>query len=127
MKRSIEVPGLSHGSAPIPMGARIGPLICSSALNGKDRTTGALPAEGPAQVKNIFSNLLAFLKEAGADTQHVVKLSIYLKDDSLRGAINEQWLAMYPDAHDRPARHISNYDLQHGMLIQLEVIAYVNV
>ena len=126
MKRSIEVPGLSHGSAPIPMGARIGPLICSSALNGKNSTTGTLPAEGSEQVKNIFFNLLSFVKEAGAGTEHVVKLSIYLKDDSLRGAINEQWLSMYPDAHDRPARHISNYDLQHGMLIQLEVIAYVN-
>ena len=125
MNRSIVVPGLSHGTAPIPVGARLGPLICSSGLNGKDRATGDLPADGIGQVRHAFANLQAFLEAAGAGTRHVVKLTIYLKDEHLRGAINEEWLALFPLADDRPARHILNYELQHGMVIQLEVVAFV--
>ncbi len=125
MNRSIEVAGLSHQSAPIPIGARVGPLICSSGLNGKDRTTGELPIQGADQVTNAFANLIAFLEASRAGPEHLVKLTVYLKDDGLRTAINQAWLALFPDAKDRPARHILNYDLQHGMVIQLEAIAYV--
>lgn len=126
MNRSIEVPGLSHGSAPIPMGARVGPLISSSGLNGKNAANGELPAHGVAQVKNAFANLQAFLQAAGAGPQHLAKLTVYLKDDTLRSAINDEWIAMFPNPHDRPARHILSYELQHGMLLQLEAIAFVN-
>jgi 2-iminobutanoate/2-iminopropanoate deaminase len=124
-RRSIEVPGLAH-NAPIPMGARVGPLVCSSGISGKDRVNGVLPTEGAAQVQHAFANLRAFLHEAGAGLQHLAKLTIYLKDDSLRTAINTEWNACFPQAHDRPARHILHHDLQHGMVIQLEAIAYVH-
>jgi 2-iminobutanoate/2-iminopropanoate deaminase len=124
MQRSIHVEGLAH-NAPIPVGARVGPLVCSSAINGKDRASGILPADGAAQVRHAFANLQAFLQAAGAGPQHLAKLGISLKDDSLRGAINAEWNALFPDANDRPARHIVNQDLQHGMLIQLEAMAYV--
>ena len=40
--RSLNVPGAGH-NAPIPLGARVGPLICSSGISGKDPATGQLP------------------------------------------------------------------------------------
>ena len=43
----------------------------------------------------------------------------------MRDAINAEWLALFPDPHDRPARHILVYELQHGMVVQLEVTAFV--
>ena len=122
--RSIEVPGLAH-NAPIPMGARVGPLVCSSGISGRDCASGSLPVDGATQVQHAFANLQAFLKAAGARPEHLVKLTVHLKDDSLRGCINAEWTALFPDPHDRPARHILNYDLQHGMVIQLEAMAYV--
>ena len=44
---------------------------------------------------------------------------------SVRNAVNTQWLAAFPDPDDRPARHISVHDLQHGMWLQLEVLAVI--
>jgi 2-iminobutanoate/2-iminopropanoate deaminase len=48
-----------------------------------------------------------------------------VKDNSLRDLINIEWLARFPHPHDRPARHILVSDLQHGMWLQLEVMAFI--
>jgi 2-iminobutanoate/2-iminopropanoate deaminase len=122
--RSLNVPNVGH-KAPIPLGARVGPLICSSGIAGKDPATGALPADGATQAANAFANLRALLAAGGATLADVAKLTITVKDDALREAINVQWLACFPDPDDRPARHIVVHELQHGMLLQLEVLAYV--
>lgn len=37
--------------------------------------------------------------------------------------MNEEWLKLFPDPEDRPARHTDNHELQRNMLIQLEVVA----
>lgn len=122
--RSIDVPGASH-NAPIPAGARVGPLLCSSGISGKDPVTGQLPSDPTAQVQSAFANLQALLTAGGAKLSDVVKLTVYVKDNAVRDAINAEWLALFPDPHDRPARHILVYELQHGMVVQLEVTAFV--
>jgi 2-iminobutanoate/2-iminopropanoate deaminase len=122
--RSIDVPGASH-NAPIPAGARVGPLLCSSGISGKDPVTGLLPTDPLAQVQLAFANLQTLLTAGGAKLSHVVKLTVYIKDNAVRNAINAEWLTLFPDPHDRPARHILVYELQHGMAVQLEVTAFV--
>ncbi len=128
-KRSLHVAGLGHGNTPIPMGARVGNLLCSSGINGADAATGKLPEDPLAQVKHAFVNLRSLLATGGAALTDVVKLTVYLKDGpnqkALREAINVEWLACFPEADDRPARHILVYDLQNGMALQLEVTALV--
>lgn len=122
--RSIEVPGASH-NAPIPAGARVGHVLCSSAIAGKDPASGQLPTDATAQVRHAFSNLKTLLQAGGAQLSDVVKLTIYISDNAVREAINAEWLACFPDPHDRPARHILVYELQHGMALQLEVMAVI--
>lgn len=124
MKRSIEVPGVGH-NAPIPYGARVGPLVCSSAISGKDPATGALPGDPKREIALAFGNLDRFLAAAGATLADVAKLSVALADDAHRGAVNDAWLQRFPDPHDRPARHIDQRPLPHGLSIQLECIAWV--
>jgi len=123
-KRSVNVPGVGH-NAPIPLGARVGPLICSSGISGKDPANGQLPADPQTQVRLAFSNMDALLASAGATLAHVVKLHITLQDGAMRDAINEAWVSRFPDPEDRPARHIVMHELQHGMVLQLEVTALV--
>jgi 2-iminobutanoate/2-iminopropanoate deaminase len=53
-------------------------------------------------------------------------MTVYLKDNSAREHVNSEWLKCFPDPHDRPARHTLIYDLQGGMLLQLEVVAIVS-
>jgi 2-iminobutanoate/2-iminopropanoate deaminase len=122
--RSIDLPGASH-NAPIPAAARVGNILCSSAIGGKDPVTGQLPPEAGTQVRNAFINLQALLVAGGATLNDVVKLSVTIKDNAVRDAINTEWLACFPDPHDRPARHIVLHDLQHGMWLQIEVVAVI--
>jgi len=124
-RRSLEIQGVTHGGAPIPMGARVGPLLCSSGIPGVDPATGQLPASAAEQARHAFANLKAVLAQGGATLADVAKLTVYVKDNQAREPLNAEWLACFPDPHDRPARHTLVYDLQHGMLLQLEVIAYV--
>ncbi len=123
--RSIDVPGASH-NAPIPAAARVGPLLCTSAVAGKDPATGALPADVADQVRHAFANLKAVLDAGGASLQDVVKFSVSIKDNAVREPLNAEWLACFPDPHDRPARHIVLQDLQHGMWLQIEAMAFVS-
>lgn len=122
--RSLDVPGASH-NAPIPAGARVGNMLCSSAISGKDAATGLLPPDAATQAQLAFINLKTLLQAGGATLSDVVKLTVYIKDNSVREAINAEWLACFPDPHDRPARHTLVHDLQHGMWLQLEAMAVI--
>lgn len=122
--RSIHVPGASH-KAPIPAAARVGNILCTSAVSGKDPVSGELPADTDSQVRNTFANLRAVLAAGGASMDDVVKFSVTIKDNAVRDAINAEWNAAFPDPNDRPARHIVVADLQHGMQLQIEVIAVI--
>ena len=70
-------------------------------------------------------NMRSLLNAGGATLDDVVRVTVYLKDPSVREHVNGQWLMCFPDAKDRPARHTLNYDLQHGMLLQIEVVAVI--
>lgn len=120
--RSLNLPHVGH-KAPIPLGARVGGLIASSGIAGKDPATGALPPDAPTQAANAFANMAALLETGGASLADVLKLTITVHDDGVRDAINTQWLAAFPDPADRPARHVVVHPLQHGMLLQLELLA----
>jgi 2-iminobutanoate/2-iminopropanoate deaminase len=121
--RSIEIPGVTHGNAPIPAGARVGNMIFSSGIMGRDPATDTLPADGVAQARFAFGNMQEFLRQAGATLSDVGHMKVYIKDERLRAAVNAEWVKCFPDPHDRPARHTVLHDLQGGMLVQLEIIA----
>lgn len=123
--RSIEVEGVTHGAAPIPMGARVGNILYSSGVMGKDPATDKLPADGPAQAKYMFQNLRTLLANGGASLDDVVRITVFVKDNSQREAVNAAWLQCFPDPHDRPARHTQVVDLPSTMLVQLEAIAVI--
>lgn len=120
--RSINIDGVSH-SAPIPMGARVGELVVSSAIPGTDPTTGRVPGDAGAQVAMAFANVRRFLSAADVGPQHVVRMTVILEDNELRSRVNEEWVAMFPAENDRPARHIEVCALPGELVIQLEVMA----
>ncbi|MFC4899705.1 RidA family protein [Streptosporangium amethystogenes subsp. fukuiense] len=123
-RRSVVVPGLEHGTNPIPAASRVGPLLATGGVRGVDRVTGELPADVPGQVRYAFANLRAVLEAGGATTGDVVHVTVFAAAD-VRVAVNEEWVAMFPDPASRPARHLIRHDLPGGMLVQLEATAYV--
>ena len=120
-QKSLEVEGLGHG-APIPMGCRVGPILMTSGVGGKDRKTGKTPEDADGQARNAFDNLKAVLAAGGLGLGDVAKITVYVVDDKYRNEINKYWEECYPDPHKRPARHTLVMPLR-GVLLQLEAFA----
>ena len=54
---------------------------------------------------------------------HVGGKALRMSRSVLRSEVNRYWLEWFPDAEDRPARHITVQDLAGGMLVQLQLVA----
>jgi len=103
VRQAIEIEGLSHG-APIPLVTRIGDIVYSSGISGKDPVTGNVPEDPDKEAEQLFKNIRTFMKNAGYTTDHIVRTTVFLKDDKLRESTNKERLKMFPDEHDvRPA------------------------
>jgi 2-iminobutanoate/2-iminopropanoate deaminase len=124
-RRTIHLPGLQHG-APIPSGAVVGNVVFSSAISGRDPQTGAAPADPAEQAAQMFRNLRRFMEAAGGTPEDIGHVTLYLKDDKYREAVNKAWLEMFPEAHDRPARHAMKADMRPDVHFQVEVIAVLS-
>lgn len=53
----------------------------------------------------------------------VLKITFSVPDRPTRDPINPHWVAMFPDEHDRPARHTVVRELSAGMRVQPEMLA----
>jgi len=107
------------------MGVRIGNLIFSSGIMGKDPADDSLPDDPARQAELMFQNVRTLLEGAGAGLGDVARMTVFLKDDAYREHLNREWLRAFPDEHDRPARHTLLWDLPGRMLIQCELVAVV--
>jgi 2-iminobutanoate/2-iminopropanoate deaminase len=123
---SINVPILDHGDLPIPTVSRVGPLIATGGVRGVNPRTGVMPIEVCDQAQFMFDNLRAIVQAAGGKCEDIVKITIWIAVPEARAAINEAWTKYFPDASSRPARHILNYALSGGMLVQCDALAYVS-
>jgi len=121
-RKNFHIKGMEHG-APIPNGAAIGNMIFSSAISGKNAKTGVLSSDPDAQAEAMFRNLRLFMETAGGTPENIAYMKVYLKEEKLRDSVNKAWLKMFPDEHDRPARHALKVELRGEVLFQVEVIA----
>ncbi len=124
-RQSIYVEGFSHAN-PIPAACRVGPLVMTGLITGTDPATGKLAESLADQCRFMFVQVANIMRAAGGGTDDIVRMQVWIKDRSNRGPLNDQWLAMFPDQHDRPARlTVQAADLAGGILIQCEVTAYL--
>ena len=121
-RQSIHIKGMEHG-APIPNGAVIGNMVFSSAISGKDAKTGVLSSDSDEQAEAMFRNLALFMESAGGTPANIAHMTVFLKEEKYRDSVNRAWLKMFPDEHDRPARHALKAELRGQFLFQIEIIA----
>ena len=107
------------------MGVRLGNLVFSSGISGKDPADGSLPPDAARQAELMFQHVRTLLEDAGAGLDDVARMTVYIKDDAYRDDLNREWLKAFPDESDRPARHTLVWDLRGGMLLQCELVAVV--
>jgi len=121
-RKSIHIKGMEHG-APIPNGVVIGNMVFSSAIGGKDAKTGVLSDDPDEQAAAMFRNLALFMETVGGSPDNIAHVKLYLKDEKYRDNVNGPWEKMFPDEHDRPARHALKVDLRGKNLFQIEIVA----
>ena len=121
-RKSIHIKGMEHG-APIPNGAIIGNMIFSSAISGKDAKTGVMSPDPDEQAEAMFRNLRLFMEQAGGSPDNIGYMTVFLKEEKYRDSVNKAWNKMFPDEHDRPARHAVKAELRGDLLFQIQVIA----
>jgi 2-iminobutanoate/2-iminopropanoate deaminase len=113
--------------------AAIGPYSQGIIVNNLFYSSGQIPltAEGTmvdgdvaSQTHQVFQNLQAVLKEAGASLHTVVKATVFIKDMNDFSAINEVY-GEYFNTH-KPARScVEVARLPKDSLVEIEVIALV--
>jgi enamine deaminase RidA (YjgF/YER057c/UK114 family) len=122
-RRVLEVEGIGH-QAPIPQAVQIGGFVFSSAVFGADPENGELPPEADRQAHLIFRHVRALLAQAACGPETIAKMTFHVDDDAHRAHINREWLEMFPDPADRPARHIIRTDqLRPSMHVLCEFVA----
>ncbi|WP_010279402.1 RidA family protein [Paenibacillus senegalensis] len=78
------------------------------------------------QTHQVFMNLKGVLEAAGADFQHVIKATVYLKDMSQFSEVNEIY-ASYFENH-KPARStVEVARLPKDVLVEIELIVAIGV
>lgn len=121
--RSVEIEGVRH-KAPIPMAATRGPLLCTSAVMGIDPVTGIEPDQSAEEIRQAFSNLRQTLLKAGFSTADIVHVGVLLASDEHREEVNAEWIKLFPEPEDRPARHTTITSFRGKRVVQLEAICY---
>jgi enamine deaminase RidA (YjgF/YER057c/UK114 family) len=109
---------------PIPTATRVGNMLFTSVIAGRDPVTGEVPDSPSEQAANAFKLLGMILEKAGATPEDVAHVTVFLKDDSARPHVNTAWLQMFPDEHSRPARHTIVLENLAGH-VQIEAVAVI--
>ncbi|HEX8776417.1 MAG TPA: Rid family detoxifying hydrolase [Pyrinomonadaceae bacterium] len=124
----MEIKSILTPDAPAPGGHYSQAIV----HNGLIYISGQLPINprtgekvlGPIedQTRQVLENIGAILRAAGSDMGRVLKMTIYVSDIGLWGAVNEVYTKVMGDA--RPARAVvPTRELHYGFLIEIEAIA----
>jgi 2-iminobutanoate/2-iminopropanoate deaminase len=123
----MDIKTVTTPNAPAPGGHYSQAIVC----NGLVFVSGQLsidPKTGEKKLGSIeeqteqaLTNVAEILKAAGSDLSRVLKMTVYVSDINLWGAVNSVYARMLGD--HRPARAvIPTRDLHYGFLVEIEAI-----
>lgn len=119
---AIDIPPVMH-SNPIPMASRVGNVLFSSGISGRDAATGLTAESIDEQCACCFRNLKKVLDLAGATLGDVGRVLVWMREPETRAVFNKYWVEAFPDEHSRPARHV--FIEEHGPQVTMEIIAVI--
>ena len=120
----LHTDGAPQAIGPYSQAIRAGGMIYTSGQLGIDPRTGLLPASVEEQAHNAMRSIGAILNAAGLDMDHIVKTTIFLKDLSHFGAVNDVYESYFSGCY--PARScVQVAALPKGGLVEIECIAAV--
>lgn len=124
-RTQLEIPGLAHRD-PLPMGVKAGPYVFSSVISPQDPKTGETAKGGAlAQIKQNFENVKLLMEQAGGSVDDVNHLWVFMKNFDHQPAMVDEWVRVYPNDGERPARKTLRYELGANSEIQIQATGYV--
>ena len=122
-RKSINLEGFGHTN-PIPVACRLGNLVMSGSILPRD-AKGKIPETLEEQCALMFQYVKDVMTVAGGSPDDIIKVNVGMIDASNREILNKHWVAMFPDAGARPARHTEKKELPKGILIACEITAVI--
>jgi len=119
----IATPDAPAAIGPYSQAVRIGDLLFSAGQIALDPATMEVVAGGvPEQTERVFQNLRAVLAAEGMTFDNVVKTTVFLRDMTDFGAMNEVYARFMGD--HRPARStVAVAGLPKDVRVEIEVVA----
>jgi 2-iminobutanoate/2-iminopropanoate deaminase len=124
----MEIKAINTPNAPTPGGhysqavVYNGLVFVSGQLSIDPRTGEKKLGSIEEQTEQALKNVAEILKGAGSDLSRLLKVTIYISDISLWGAVNTVYARMLGE--HRPARAvIPTRELHYGFLIEIEAVA----
>ncbi|MGG3692364.1 RidA family protein [Heyndrickxia ginsengihumi] len=121
----LHVKGSNHQN-PIPTAVKIGNMVYTSAIIGSDPETGEMPESVQEEVANLFHYMREIMELAGGTTDDIAHLSVLVTDREYKKVVNVEWIKMFPDENNRPARHSTVQNLREGLRVQIEMTAVLS-
>ena len=123
--RALNAPGWRDGA--FPSGIRIGDMVFTTGIDGRDPETGRLSADREAQVRQAYSNLQALLADAGASWDDVLHVYAFLDRLRAQSLMHEVWEEIFLNHGECPARKAIHYGAfdDDATLLQLQAVAVV--
>jgi len=121
-RQVIQINGSAHEN-PIPTAVKIGNMVYTSALMGTDPSSGQMPETVEEEVAQLFNYILEIMEKAGGSSENIAHLSVSVTDRSYKEIVNNEWLKLFPDPDNRPARHTTVHLLKPGVHVQVEMVA----
>ena len=102
-------------------------LYCSGQIP-LDPATGMMVGEGnvEAETRQVLSNLKAVLREAGTDSSHVVRTTVFLVDLRDFQAVNAIYAEMFGDGVSPARACVQVAALPKGSKVEIDCIACLN-
>jgi 2-iminobutanoate/2-iminopropanoate deaminase len=105
-RRSIETDSFRH-SNPIPGASLIGPMLQSGFVTSFNPGERSVPSSFEDEVANVFTHMGNLLEAAGGTFDDVLSINFFVAEGLSKSALNDAWLAHFPDEDARPARWVS--------------------
>jgi len=124
MKKVISTNGAPAAIGPYSQAVRVENILFVSGQLGIDSTTGNfIPGGVKEQTGQVFKNIKAILKEAGASLENVVKTTVFLADMADFPTMNEVYGSEFSAPY--PARStVAVKTLPKNGLVEIEVIVH---
>jgi len=123
----VHIPGGREHKNPVPALIRMGNMVFSASISGEKPVTDEVSPDPAEQISFAFFKLRQAIEAAGGTTGSIARINFYIPESGSRKElteiINKEWLAMFPDAEDRPVRKVYPMDVPRGLFIQLDFIA----